>query len=835
MLKTDLTFKAALSASLACVLIQPKLSLGAEAAHSGAEVFLEADAAPLEADSAVPAPADAVPAAGDGAAAAANDAAPSSDAGSTDSLESVIVTGTRETNVKARDSSAPIDVLPAAALQATGATDLRDALERVLPSLNHAAFAGDYGALTDTVQLRGLSPDHVLILINGKRRHTTANIYTAGGPLQGSAPVDLDLIPLSAIDHIEVLRDGAAAQYGSDAIAGVINIILKSANHGGTVTANAGQYYDGGGFTAGGGGDVGTTLTDDGFLHLGGDYRHHNHSVRSGADSRTGVVDNLIFGDPEVERESIAYNAGKSFAANTVEVYSFATYAHRDGQSYENYRLPTVIPSVYPKGFSPQATIDENDYAATLGIKGDQLLGWSWDLSSTYGGDNDGLGLIDSGNPALAAAGTTPTTFHIANFKITQWTNTLDFNRPFEIGLAAPLNVAFGGEWRRETYQIRPGDPASYQQGGAQSEQGLSPVNAGSYGRSNSAGYIDLATSLLPLWQVDIAARHEHFTDFGDTTSGKLSTRYDFNSRLGLRATVSNGFRAPSLAQEFYASLGVSPTGASGQIAAGSPAAKALGAGTLGPEKSISFSLGAVAEPVDGLHATVDGYFIRITNRIVDGGSYAGEQAIAALEANGVTFPPGINPANVTAVFFSNGADTKTYGVDLTADYRSDLGRAGTVDWDAAVNYNRTLLTRLGLDGNGNPLLDAQQIAYLTSASPESKIIVGGIWKDAGFLVSLHEIRYGKSAPLDQYYTGPNAFSITTFYESVNPAKYVTNLELGYDWRGLQWVVGANNLFNVYPKELPPAQRYIGAALYDGYTGLGINGGYYYTRLSYKF
>jgi len=798
-MKIDLSYKVALSASLIAAFIQPSRVTGAEAAPAAA-----AESAPAAAD-----------------------------AESDSSLESVIVTGTRENNIKARDSAAPIDVLPAAALQATGATNLRDALERVLPSLNHAAFAGDYGALTDTVQLRGLSPDHVLILINGKRRHTTANIYTAGGPLQGSAPVDLDLISLSAVDHIEVLRDGAAAQYGSDAIAGVINIILKSANHGGTVTANVGQYYDGGGFTAGGAGDIGTGLGDDGFLHLSGDYRHHNHSVRSGVDSRTGVLDNLIFGDPEVERESIAYNAAKPVAGGAAEVYSFATYAHRDGQSYENFRLPKVIPAVYPNGFSPQATIDENDYAATLGIKGDQLLDWHWDVSSTYGGDSDGLGLIDSGNPALAAA--TPTSFHIANFKITQWTNTVDLDRPFEVGLAAPLNVALGAEWRRETYQIRPGDPASYQNGGAQSEQGLSPVNAGSHGRSNWAAYADLATNPLPHWQVDVAGRHEHFTDFGNTTSGKLSTRYDFTPRFGLRGTVSNGFRAPSLAQEFYASLGVSPTGASGQIAAGSPAAKALGAGILQPEKSISFSLGAVAEPIDGLHATLDGYFIRITNRIVDGGSYAGKQAINALEANGVTFPPGINPANVTAVFFSNGADTKTYGVDLTADYRNDFGSAGTVDWDAAINYNRTLLTRLGLDGNGNPLLDAQQITYLTSASPQSKIIVGGNWKNAGFIVSLHEIRYGKSAPLDQYYTGPNAFSITTFYESVNPPKYVTNLETGYEWSGFQWVVGANNLFNVYPKKLPPAQRYIGTALYDGYTGVGINGGYYYTRLTYKF
>ncbi len=770
------------------------------------------------------------------AAETAADSGPADAADAGDATESVIVTGTRENNVKARDSVAPIDVLPASALQATGATQLRDALERVLPSLNHAAFAGDYGALTDTVQLRGLSPDHVLILINGKRRHTTANIYAGSSPLQGAAPVDLDLIPLSAIDHIEVLRDGAAAQYGSDAIAGVINIILKSGDHGGDLTTNAGNYYDGGGFTAGGGGNVGVGLGQDGFLRLSGEYYHHNHSVRSGTDTRTGVVDNNIFGDPEIERESVAYNAARALAGDALEVYSFATYAHRDAQSYENYRLPKILPAVYPAGFSPLATMDENDYAVTLGLRGNQLLGWRWDLSSTYGGDDDGLRVIHTGNPGLyALSGSTPTSFHIANYQITQWTNTLDLARPFEVGLNAPLNVAAGGEWRRETYKIRPGDPASYEDGGSQSEQGLSPVNAGSYSRSNSAAYLDLATNLLPHWQVDLAGRHEHYTDFGSTTSGKLSTRYDFDPRFALRATVTNGFRAPSLAQEFYAALGVSPTGASGQIAAGSPAAKALGAGTLQAEKSLSFSLGAVTEPVDGLHATVDGYYIRITNRIVDGGSYSGVQAINALEQNGVSFPPGIVPADVTAVFFSNGADTKTYGVDVTADYRSDFGRAGTIDWDAAVNYNRTLLTRIGRDGNGNPLLDAQQAAFLTSDSPQSKVILGGTWKERALLASLHEIRYGKTVALDQYYSGPNAFSISTFYESVNEPRYVTNLELGYAWTGFQWTLGANNLFNEYPKQLPLINRYLGAAKYDSFTGLGINGGYYYTRLSYSF
>jgi iron complex outermembrane receptor protein len=571
-------------------------------------------------------------------------------------LDEVVVTGTRETNVKARDSVAPIDVISATELTKTGATDLRDALERTLPSLNHQSFSGDLGNLTDSIQLRGLSPDDVLILVNGKRRHTTASIYAdSDGPLQGSAPVDIDLIPISAVDHIEVLRDGAAAQYGSDAIAGVVNIILKSSDHGGDATVTTGQYYGGDGFTGEAGVGRGLRLGEDGFLHLSADYLHHDHSVRSGPDSRTGVVDNDIFGDPLINRISLAYNAGKAFANDAAEVYSFATYAHRDAESYENYRLPTVIPSIYPNGFSPQETIAEDDFSVTAGVKGNDLLGWHWDLASTYGGDDDHFGLKDSGNPSLlAATGSTPTSFDIASFKTGQWTNNLDLVRPFDIGAAGPLSVALGAEWRRDTYAVGAGDKDSYIDGGAQSFQGLAPINAGSYSRSNYAGYIDLATNPVEHWQVDLAGRYEHYTDFGRTTSGKLSTRYDFSPRLALRATVSNGFRAPSLAQEYFSDLNVSPTGASGQLAAHSPAAALLGATQLEPEKSSNFSVGFVAEPIEGLHAALDAYLITIKNRIVDGGTYAGTQAINALAANGITLPPGIDPADVSAVYFSH-------------------------------------------------------------------------------------------------------------------------------------------------------------------------------------
>ena len=788
------------------------------------------------------------------AAAATADAAAAANAATDDSeVNQVIVTGTRETNVKARDSAAPIAIIGGAELAATGATDLREALERTLPSLNRQSESGDLAALTSAIQLRGLSPDQVLVLVNGKRRHTTANITLDGGPQQGAAPVDLDLIPISAIDHIEVLEDGAAAQYGSDAIAGVINIILKSRNHGGQIEGTTGQYYFGDGFTAGGDGSIATTLGSDGYLDASIDYKHHDHSVRSGWDTRTStltpagddpvlypptyVYDNPIFGDPETTRTSIGINAAKPLG-DAVELYGFGTYATRWAEAFENYRLPTVLPAVYPDGFAPQETIDENDYSATLGLRGDQLFGWHWDLSSTYGADDDDFGLKNSGNPGLyKATGSTPTSFHISTNILTQWANNLDLTHPFDVGFATPLNLAGGLEYRRETYSLSAGDPTSYIDGGSQSYVGLQPTSAGRHQRSNDAVYVDLSADPVAGWHVDVAGRYEHYTDFGDTESGKFTTRYDFNPRFALRGTVSNGFRAPSLAQEYFSNLNVSPTGASGLLAVDSAAAQHLGAVPLRPEKSINFSLGSVAEPLDGLHTTLDAYLIRITDRIIPGGVYEGPTAVSTLENyEGITFPVGIDPADVSAQYFSNGADTKTYGLDFTADYRTDLGAAGSIDWDAEANWNHNQVTKVDDDLNGNPLLNAQGIAFLTTAQPQSKIILGGVWKSQGFSVTLHEVRYGQSTFQETFYQGPNIYSNSVFYRHENPARYITNIEAGYTWDfGLQWVVGANNLFDIYPSQLPVALRYIGAAQYDGNTGVSIDGGYYYTRLSYKF
>ncbi|MRW90466.1 TonB-dependent receptor [Duganella sp. FT80W] len=764
------------------------------------------------------------------------DAASANTPAAAGAIQDVVVTGTRSIQRSAGESLSPIDVISAKDLQRTGQTDLRDALVKLLPSISRLAQTGDAANLTSALTLRGLSPNHVLLLVNGKRRHTSANITVDAGSQQGATPVDIDLIPVSAVDHIEVLRDGAAAQYGSDAIAGVINIILKNQSNGGNVTATSGQYYKGDGFTLGGAADTGIQLGEDGFLHLSTEYRRHEHSLRSGIDNRTNTYANQTLGDPYIRRESFGANAGINISKD-VEVYAFATAAHRAGASIQNYRLPSKLPQVYPNGFSPVETSNETDASLTAGIKGSDLAGWRWDLSGTWGTDSVKINMTDSVNTDLyAATGSTPTEFHLSQFKNTQQAVNGDIARAFNTGaLPADLNVALGTEFRRETYDIGAGDAASYYGSGAQALPGLSPSSAGKHSRNIGAAYADFSTNFTKQWEGELAARYEHYSDAGSTTNAKLSSRYEFTPRVALRATASTGFRAPSLAQEYFSTLAVSPTSAGGQLAVNSDAARKLGALPLKPEKSRSYNLGLVVEPLDNLHVTLDAYRIEIRDRIIQGGTYTGQVAIDALSAAGITLPSGLS--SVSASYFANGADTRTQGLDLVANYPTNLGSAGRIDWDASANINTSKVTRVGVDGNGKTLLNAQQVGYLTTATPKNKLILGGVWTLDPWGVSLHATRYGKTSTEATFYTGPNIYSTSVFNHVENAPKTLVDLEVRYAV-SKQWQVaaGANNLFNVYPSKLPETNRYLGVYQYDTSSAqIPFNGGYYYLRASYKF
>ena len=493
-----------------------------------------------------------------GSAAAAEDAS---------TVNEIIVTGTRVAGLRAADSPAPIQVLSAPALARVGSPGLIDALALSVPSFNAQAVGGDMANETLSARLRGLSPNHVLVLINGKRRHGVANLAILSSVFQGGAAADLNMIPVAAIDHIEVLQDGAAAQYGSDAIAGVINIILKSAPSGGSASASGGGYFDGGGKTGEVDANAGFGQGSRGYLNLTADARIHDYSNRGGPDQR--VVQavqsgahpdwadlagypyvNRIFGDARYEQALLSLNAGYDLGA--AELYGFGTYGRKHAGGWANFRVPDKLPALYPLGFNPIDELQEEDFAGTLGLRG-TAAGWRWDLSSTYGKDADTVNVTHSANVDLFAdTGSTPSDFHAGDFIASQWTNTLDISRAFEVGMAGPLTLAFGAEHRRETYQIEAGDPASRYKAGSQSYPGFSLTDAGSHSRHNLAAYVELDANPAPGLTLDLAGRWEHFSDFGDTTVGKITGRYELTPALALRGTASTGFRAPTLAEEFY-------------------------------------------------------------------------------------------------------------------------------------------------------------------------------------------------------------------------------------------------------------------------------------------
>lgn len=762
--------------------------------------------------------------------------------GDTVQQDTVVVTGTR-TDTKASKSLTPVDVISGQRLQQTGQSNLRDALVQLSPSIVRETYAGDAAVLTDALSLHGLTPDHVLVLVNGKRRHSTANIALDGGLNEGSTGVDIDMIPVALIDHIEILRDGAAAQYGSDAIAGVINIILKRASHGGEVQSTTGQTYGGDGLKNTESANIGLNLGDKGFLDLSAEYARQNHTVRTGPDDYFGTYApghgyyNPIEGDPSSTREAVGFNAGY-YLGDDVELYGFGTYAHRNASAYQNYRPPSVLPEIYPNGFVPQETINENDYSVTAGIKGENLFGWSWDLSTTYGGDNDSIGMVDSANTGLyEALGYTPATFHLNTVSNTQLTNNLDFSRAFQLPLLpAPLHVSFGFEQRRETYTVGAGDPASYVYGGSQALPGLAPVSESDNSRNVIGTYVDLSTYITPKWQIDLAGRYEHYNDVGDTTNGKISTRYDFTSNFAVRGSVSTGFRAPSLAEEYYTNINESPASASGLLAANSGAAKLIGAQPLKSEQSTNYNVGFVLTPADNLHLTLDAYQINIRNRIVLGGTASGADAIAAMEAAGLSVPSSIPASAVSASYFTNGASTRTRGLDFTGTYHTGFGSYGQVDWDLGVNLNTTSVTHLATNASGAAVLNAQQIGWLTTSTPKNKIILGGTWHRDKWAVSVHETRFGSTSGEETYIVGPNAFSTTQFIHFENAARYVTDVEVRYDvTKKFQIAVGANNLFDVYPSKLP-YQAQLEGAQYDAFAStIGVNGGFYYLRARYQF
>ena len=818
-------------------------------------------------------------------AAAPVDALDSPDAGA---ANEVIVTGTRQAGVTAANSAAPIQIISAQSLQnVAGKPDLITALATIIPSLTAQSFGGDQSNQTLQVKLRGLSPNDVLILIDGKRRHTTANLAVLSGAFQGGAAADLNFIPMQAIDHIEVLTEGAAAQYGSDAIAGVINIILKKDSSGGALAADYGAYDDGGGSTDDITGNIGFEPFDRSYLNFTAEVRNHGHSNRGAVDPR--VVGqttlpnsnepnapgypylNLIEGDGAYHMTLLQFNSGFDLGGGT-ELYSFGTWGKKDGSSYENYRVPNKVLYTdpvtkevnypFPYGFSPLEAIKETDYAITGGVRGN-LAGWNWDVASTYGYDHDDIYTLNSSNASIFAANdSSPTDFYDGFFRATQWTSTVDLNRDFDVGLAGPLNIAFGGEYRRDTYAIGAGNPASYFGGGAQSYPGFNPPDAGDHARKNEAGYVDFAVKPLDALRVDLAGRYEHYSDFGSKAVGKLTGRYDFAPAFAVRATISTGFRAPTLAEEYYTTTNVGPTSAVVQLAPNSVGAKDLGLGAgLSPETSNNVSFGFVFQPMPNLTATLDFFQIDVRNRIVSsgtinaaiGGVVVAPAVTQAIIDNGNSLDPDVIKNGQTAVsLFTNGVNTKTRGAELMGDYIADYGWS-KVDWSIGATYNDTTASNIRSGPTalaGQKLFDLTAISNLTTASPRYVVNLGSAWAVQKLTVNLRESLYGPSSQWvgDSGYTAQiaGAPAAVTYYDNKISFTPITNIDLAYAvLKNCTISVGSFNAFNRYPNKVnsaltavynnPKIQSNAAVSQYPSFTPFGFNGGFYYVRAIYSF
>ncbi len=778
------------------------------------------------------------------------------------SVETLIVTGTRQTGLKAIDSAAPIQVLDSGSLERTGQPDLIQAISQNIPSFQAQSFGGDTSNLTLSIRLRGLSPNNTLVLLNGKRRHGTSNLAVLGGPFQGGAAADLNFIPLASIERVEVLQDGAAAQYGTDAIAGVVNLIMKKASSGGAASLNAGQYMDGGGRTAGASFNIGLKPSDNGFVNLSAETRYHGHSFRGDVDPR--VVDpatvtaypqlktlpgypylNSIQGDAAYHLNVFALNSGFDLGGGA-QFYANGTYGLKNAQAFENYRMPSRIPGMYPNGFSPKEKIDETDFAYSAGVKGELSGDWRYDLSTTYGRDFAKVYTINSGNKSLFSdTGSSPKDFYDGKFVASQWTTNLDISKSVDVGWSEPLSLAVGGELRKDIYEIGAGDAASRYKEGGQSFPGFLLSDAGRHDRKNYAFYADVAGAPIAKLQLDAAARYEHFSDFGSTSVGKLTGRYDFTPAVALRGTVSSGFRAPTLAEQYYSATNVGPDSAFVQLPPNAPAAKLVGVNGLKPEKSTNLSIGAVFKPASKVVVTVDAYQIKISDRIVGSGTLYGTggdvnapAVKAAIIANGNVLESGIKYTGIN--IFSNAVSTSNKGMDLVATLASDFGSAGKVDWSLAANYNKVTVTKINLSPTQlapQQLLDKTAISDLEDASPKWRVNLGALWRSGDWTINLRETLYGSSSE----YGSPDG---GIYYKTTIKTKAITDMDVSYKVsKTLSVTVGANNLFNTYPdgmnKDLVAAWRAnldnSAVQKYPSFSPFGINGGYYYAKANFTF
>ncbi|MYM84324.1 TonB-dependent receptor [Duganella sp. FT50W] len=760
-------------------------------------------------------------------------------------MQSVSVIGSRRATSSATDTVVPVDIIPMTkAGESGGQFDLAQTLTYISPSFNSTRQTGSDGAdLVDSAALRGLGSDQTLVLVNGKRRHTTALVNLFGARNRGNTGTDMNAIPMLAIKDVQILRDGAAAQYGSDAIAGVMDIGLKKSKGCEAVTGYS-QYSEGDGKNWLASAYCGFDIGNNGVLAITGEYLDRGRSNRAEPDNPRTI------GDSKTENQTIYLN-GELPTTGTGRLYFTAGAQKRDASSGAWARGgigSDDIPSrnsaaMYPNGFVPFINARIDDYYAILGHR-NQLGAWNMDLSQTYGKNKMIYDISNTLNASIAnqdllagGKGISPSSFNAGGFAFEQLTTNLDFNRYFEGVAGNGLNVAFGGEYRHENYKIYAGEPGSYIDadgvgvGGAAGSQGFpgfQPADRVDANRHSVAVYLDLEADLTDSVKAQGAVRHEKYSDFGSTTTGKLAGSWRVAPSVLLRGSASTGFRAPSLQQMYFSStftdfIGGVPTDV--VLAPNNSAVTNLaGIPKLKEEKSTSYTLGTTWTPTPALSVTADLYQIKIKDRIVLSGRFD-DTNYPDLASKLATLGVG------QAQFFVNSVDTRTRGLDLTASHKTTFG-ADKLNTFLALNVSKTEVTGIhapaSLRGFEDVLLSEKERLYIEQGAPRSKATLGFDYTHNAWNTDLKIIRFGPQTL--GTYSGTAAGVANQHYDAKTSADLAFTYSIN---KNMKFSFGGNNIFNVKPTTQNPDETDNGFK-YES-VQFGLNGASYFGRLYVKF
>lgn len=778
----------------------------------------------------------------------------------TDEVETIVVTGSRSIERSIMQSPVPVDVFSADNVRESGAMagELGEALSTLVPSFNFLRQSNS--GTSDHVragQLRSMSPDQMLVLVNGKRRHTSAVVNSETKIGRGTAAVDFNTIPVNAVNHIEVLRDGAGAQYGSDAMSGVVNIMLDRETVRPQINVGYGAHHtdfeaiddrvtDGRTLTVDGKG--GWSLQNSGFLNAGFDLKRRDATDRGGLDQIPFFVPqtpanlalqgerNYVMGDPDVEDMNLWLNSEKQFGQNIL--YAFATYGERDTEGATFFRYPDEsanVPAVYPQGYRPVSTGENRDHSITGGLSV-RLGDWSADNSVTIGGNRFRYGATNTINPSFGA--TSPTSFHSGEYQLDQLTVNSDLVRvtPYETAIGT-LHVAAGVEYRKERFRTEAGDEASWRAGpfdgsiGAQGAMGLTPADEARENRDVWSVYLNVADQVTDRLLIDTAARYERYSDVGNELTGKASFYYEVTENVGFRGALSNSLRAPALSQIGFSdrttNFGDNRTLVNTvTLPVENPIAVSLGANGLEPETSQNASLGFAAQLTPSVSLSLDAFSIDVEDRITLSDRLFGQALVDFVQPQ----PGGAGIESVR--FFTNAIDTETRGIDLIVSHEGRLLN-GNLSMVLGYSYAKTEINRIATTpaqlaaiDSSFLLIGVEEINTIEEAAPRQKASLLTRWERNNWTV-LNRVHY--FGTVVRVFNFGGGFEPRQRYD----AEVAVDVEGSYRFsEAISLSLGVNNLFDNYPDRSSADINYFGNLPHDVLSPIGVNGRYVYGSVS---